>query len=591
MNVFTLIKDRVAILDVVSQYTTLKKAGSYYKGTCPFHSEKTASFTVSPDKSIYYCFGCHAGGDVISFIAKVENFSQKQAAEHLANQFGIEIPELGEYKNDQEAKVKYYDLCSLIAQWCHEQLKKTPQVIDYFLARGITKRSMVNFQLGYMPREKKQLDQLIQLLQKNHFLVQDLLDAKIFLQGKSGLYTPFEDRLIFPIKDHLGRFCGFGGRVFKEQDDRAKYYNSHDHAFFSKGSILFGLDTAKKGIQNEEVVFMVEGYTDVISMAQHGYINTVATLGTACTMDHLKILARYTQKLYVIYDGDTAGQKAILRLTELSWQASLDTYVMQLPETEDPASLLQKKIDLKPYIASAVDILTFYVHYLTKDFKQKGMQDKLIISQKLLETIKDISDPIKQDMLLKQISVACDISFDTLRISLRKMQGNYWGKSPEEEHKQKSPQKEQIPGEIVDNNIHDELEKKLFSAIINNYEPLLSEDIESMVTELSELHNGLLFKKVFQIKLANHKASIGDIFTLLTDEEKRILSGMLIEESTSLTLKNVLAQWYRKQWKYMIHKVKLNIELAQKAGDAFRVKELLNELDELKKKMLKRGIA
>lgn len=590
MNVFTLIKDRIAILDVVSQYTTLKKAGSYFKGTCPFHSEKTASFTVSPDKSIYYCFGCHAGGDVISFIAKAENFSQKQAAEHLAAQFGIAIPEFGEYKNDQEAKSKYHDLCSLIAHWCHEQLKKSPQSIDYFLARGITKRSMVNFLLGYMPREKKQLDQLIQLLQKNHFLVQDLLDAKIFLQGKSGLYTPFEDRLMFPIKDHLGRFCGFGGRVFKDLDDRAKYYNSHDHAYFSKGSILFGLDSAKKIIQQEEAVFVVEGYTDVISMSQHGYINTVATLGTACTLDHLKILARYTKKLYFIYDGDIAGQKAILRLTELSWQAAIDTHVMQLPEAEDPASLLQKKIDLKPYIANAIDILTFYVQYLTKNFKQKGMQDKLMISQKLLETIKDISDPIKQDMLLKQISVACDISFDTLRISLRKMQGNYWGKSVEDESKKSSTQKEPLAVDVTENNINDDLEKKLFSAIINNYEPLLSEDIESIATELSDIH-ATLFKKVIQIKLANYKASIGDIFTLLTDEEKRILSGMLIEEPSSLTLKNVLTQWYRKQWKHMIHKVKLNIESAQKAGDILKVKELLNELDQLKKKMLKRGIA
>lgn len=583
MNLFNIIKEKVSILDVIGHYTTLKKAGSYYKGTCPFHNERTASFTVSPDKSIFYCFGCHVGGDVISFIAKAENFSQKQAAEHLATTHGIDIPELGDYKKDQEEKHKYHDLCSLVAQWCHEQLKKNPDAINYLLGRSITKRSMVQFTLGFMPHDHKQLDALVSYIQKNHFLVQDLLEAKIFLQGKSGLYTPFEDRILFPIKDHLGRFCGFGGRVFKPGDERAKYYNSHDHQYFSKGSLLFGLDTAKKAIQEHESVFIVEGYTDVIVMAQHGYINTVATLGTACTADHLKLLSRYAKKLYVVYDGDTAGQKAILRLTELSWQVSLDAFVMQLPATEDPASLLQKGLDLKPYVINAVDIITFYVQQLSKDFNQKTMQDRLQISQKLLETIKQVTDPIKQDLLLKQTATACGISFDTLRISLRKLQGNYWVKPTE-------PEKEVIANDNSENSLNEELEKKLFSAIINQYEPLSTEDVESIVEGLSPATQ-TLFKKVIHIKSVTPKASIGDIFILMTDEEKRRLSGMLIEESSSLSLKNVLGQWYRKQWKSMIHSVKVSIDLAQKAGDVMKVKELLKDLDELKKKMLQRGIA
>lgn len=582
MNLFSLIKDQVTILEVVSHYTTLKKAGSYYKGTCPFHSEKTASFTVSPDKQIFYCFGCHAGGDVISFIAKIENFSQMQAAHHLANQFGITLPDMPEYKNDQEIKNKHYELCGLVAHWCHENLKKNQSVIDYLLGRGVSKRSMVNFTLGSMPKERKLLDQLMEYLQKHNYLAQDLLEAKIFFNGKSGIYTPFEERIIFPIKDHLGRFCGFGGRVYKTDDERAKYYNSHDHQYFSKGSILFGLDMAKKAIQQQESAFLVEGYTDVISMVQHGYTNTIATLGTACTIEHLRIVARYAKKLYVVYDGDLAGQKAILRLTQLTWQAGLDCLVMQLPKSEDPASLLLQKKDLTPLINNAIDILTFHINYLTKDFAQKGMQDRLAISGQLIDMVKDITDPIKQDLLLKQIAATSGISFDSLRVSLRRAQGNYWHKP--------QPEPEQLPENDLTPNSLENFEKRLFSAILSRYEPLPEEDHEFLETVLSEKAK-VLFKKVMHIKQANPNASTSDIFLLLTDEEMRVVSGLLLEHSSGLTLKSILTQWYRKQWKQMNHTIKLKIETAQKAGDIGQVKELLIELEELKKKMIQRGIA
>ena len=168
------------------------------------------------------------------------------------------------------------------------------------------------------------------------------MTAGILSESKNALYSPFEDRIMFPITDNLGRFCGFGGRTFMPQDERPKYYNSKENNFFTKGSLIFGLNVAKRDIQHKEIVFVVEGYMDCIAMAQHGYTNTVATLGTACTLEHLKQLSRYASYVYVLYDGDAAGQSAILRLTELCWNVNMDLKVIRLPRQEDPASFLAK---------------------------------------------------------------------------------------------------------------------------------------------------------------------------------------------------------------------------------------------------------
>src|SRR5579872_61857 len=356
MNIFSFIKSRVTIWDVVNEYTTLKRAGSYWKSQCPFHHEKTASFTVSPDKEIFYCFGCHTGGDAISFIAQIENCSQLEAAHFLADRYNIDLPKNIEVsEGNAEQKKHYFDVCHLVAQWCHLQLKKNPSATAYLTERGISAQQIDDFMIGYFPTGLSAINAFVHDLKRSNILVDDLIHATILAQGKTVLYSPFEDRIIFPIKDHLGRFCAFGGRIFKPQDTRAKYYNSRENEYFTKGSLLFGLDLAKKSIQKEGFVFLVEGYTDCITMVQHGYQNTVATLGTACTIAHLKLLSRYTPYVYLLYDSDKAGQQAILRLTQLCWQASMELKVVQLPTGQDPASFLAAGNDLAPRIQSAQD--------------------------------------------------------------------------------------------------------------------------------------------------------------------------------------------------------------------------------------------
>jgi DNA primase len=590
MNLFNFIKNRLSILDVIGEYTTLKKAGLYWKSCCPFHHEKTASFTVSPHKEIFYCFGCHMGGDVISFIAKIEHCSPLEAARHLIERYNIEVPaEYAEHKPEQsqENKKQYVELCNLVAQWAHYNLSKTDSALSYLVHRNISNKSIKDFKIGYFPPGQAALKNLLQYVQKNGFLAKDLIEIKIILDGKNGLYSPFEDRIIFPIKDNLGRMCGFGGRIFKKQDDRAKYYNSHEHLFFNKSQLLFGLDQAKKSIQEQGKAFLVEGYTDLIAMAQAGFTNTVATLGTACTQEHLKQLARYTDRLYIIYDGDPAGQKAITRLTELCWQANIDLFIITLPSQEDPDSFLAKNGNLLELISQAQDIFSFFIESSTNQFESKSLQDRLQIIKKLLDIIIKVSDQLKQDLLLQKIAQRCAISLDTLKQQMGIVQVKNKQQAPAVSLENTTP--------VVENHkIHDnqitQLEKKLFSAILFGEINLSSED-EELVNKW--LHPELLFflDKLKNIQTQHNHIQGKAVFDMLEFKDKELLSKFIIEADEDNNPKeHILLQFYKKHWKSMVLEVRQKIEQSSRASDGALVHTLLSELESYKKKMLRRGI-
>lgn len=577
MNLFSYIKQRLPILDVVSEYATLKKAGLYWKGCCPFHHERTASFSVSPHKEIFYCFGCHTGGDVISFIAKVEHCTPLEAARHLVDRYRIAVPqEITWEKSSQthEAKSLYYLTCTVFAQWCEAELKKNSAAHAYLEQRHITQASCKEFSLGYCPHDVKGL---LNFAQKQGILAANFIDAHILMEGKQGLYSPFEERIIFPIRDPIGRFVGFGGRVFRTGDDRPKYYNSHDHTFFNKGTMLFGLDRAKKAIAQAETAFLVEGYTDLIVMNQHGFTNTVATLGTACTQEHLKNVARYAQKLLILYDGDAAGQNAVIRLAELCWNAALDPYVITLPSQDDPASFLLGGGDLSAKVEHASEIFSFILTHMGADFEQKSLQEKLAITKKILQIIIALPDPLKRDLLLTQASHAFSIPTQTLKEAF---------KITKEKTKEIVP-----PAEAAKASFEiSQLEKKLFSAILYHKEDIAEEDRELLRLWLpTNLKH--LFESVIAAKTESD-VNINALFEGVTDKEKELLSGLMMEalQEQPASFQDLLLQYYKKQWKITIHNVKLRVYEAQQGGDVERVKKVLTDINELKKKMLRRGI-
>jgi len=574
MNLFSYIKQRVPILNVVQEHTTLKRAGLYWKGCCPFHHERTASFTVSPHKEIYYCFGCHEGGDVISFIAKVEHCSPIEAARSLVERHGIVLPEAISWDKKTEsydAKKSYYKTCAVFAAWCQTHLAKQNIVQQYLEKRHITPESISSFTVGYCPPDVRSL---LTYAQKEGILAQNLIDAHIIKEGKMGLYATFDDRIIFPICDHLGHIVGFGGRIFKPGDERAKYYNSQDHAYFNKGTLLFGLDKAKKSIAKEAAVFLVEGYTDLIMMHQHGYTNTVATLGTACTSEHLKQLAHYAEKLFVIYDGDAAGQNAIIRLAELCWQVSIEPYVLVLSKEHDPASYLAQHGSLQELLGSALDIFSYVVQHAAEDFKSKSLQAKISATSKILELINSLEDPLKRDLLLQQASERFAIPLSTLKMSLGKQK-----------------KVAQAPRPFAPKLVASPLEKKLFSAILS-HKDILTPDDEILLGLLLDMPLKTIFD-AWSASKSNDGTDLIALFERLDEPQKSFISQCITQEEPSGMLPldpTHLTQIYKKQWKKKVHDVKLKIEEAEKQGERQHIAQLLNDLNALKTKMLARGI-
>lgn len=591
MNLFNYIKSRLSILDIIGQYTTLRKAGTYWKANCPFHHEKTASFTVSPHKEIFYCFGCHTSGDLISFIAKIENCSQLEAAQHLIETYQIEVPEefLQSRPQNQDEKNSYFNLCEMVANWCHESLKKSPIARSYLKKRNISDESINTFHLGYFPGGLKSIKQFIAYMQTQSILVKALLEIHILSEGKNVLYSPFEDRIIFPIKNHLGRFCGFGGRIFKENDNRAKYYNSHENTYFNKGSLLFGFDVAKKTIQQTEKIFLVEGYTDCIAMAQHGFKNTAATLGTACTTDHLKILSRHTQQLYLLYDGDTAGKKAIMRLTELSWQVNIEPKVITLPENEDPASFLEKGGNLQEAVEQSKDIFSFFIDTLGQGFAAQSLSKKLQLVEKLLSIIHKIQEPLKKDLILQRASETLQLPIGSLKAELAKASSK--GAIDQQ------PASPENNAPLLQNNAESSsntLEKRILFAILNNVS-LFNEDNEDYLIACLPTPLNAVLRKLKQLKEQQQTLSpdFSQLFELLDEAEKHCVSKILVQVDETIeseSFDQLLERFQKKTWKIVVRSVKTKLAKAQQENNTQEIENILNNFSKLKQKLLNKNL-
>lgn len=579
MNLFSFVKQRLQILDVIQEHLVLKKAGNYWKGACPFHQEKTGSFTVSPHRGIFYCFGCQESGDVISFISKVENCTQVEAAKQLAERYNIELPETIAQESTEsiDEKKHYFALCQAVANWCHTQLFKYPSVMNYLEKRGFSQASINTFKIGYFPGGIRSIKALAKDITEHNFLLKDLFTANIASEGKT-LYSPFEQRLIFPIKDHLGHNCGFGGRILKKTDERSKYYNSKENSYFQKGSLLFGLDLAKKEIQKTGCVFLVEGYTDCVAMAQYGYRNTVATLGTSCTIDHLKLLAHHAQTVYLVYDSDTAGQKAMMRLTELCWQVDLDLQVIFLPEGHDPASYLANNGDLKTAIASAQDILTFFLETLGKDYASQPLQQKLALTRSFLSIVSKLTDRFKQDIILQKAVGIFDLPFASLKQEM--------AKTPKIALPAKKFEENQAQMETFELSA---LEKKFMCAILNNTQLLERNEVEHLLPYTPEPLQQLV-SKLKQAKRPVESETFAYFFDTLEYHEKRMVNELLVSQESEDNFEQLLILLEKNYWKTIVSGTKAQLAHAEAINDKQAVQRIVTSFLDLKKKLLRKGL-
>lgn len=401
------IKSKIDIVDFVSDYLNLTKTGQNYKALCPFHSEKTPSFFISPTKQIFHCFGCGKGGDIVSFVMEYEKVSFNEALSILAAKAGIELK--GFQTSSSGIKDKLYRIYELSTEFFRERLKNSAKAKKYLSERGISSEIVEQFGIGYASDERDGLYK---------FLINEGFDDRLI--RLSGLVHNgvdfFRNRIMIPIHDLSGRVIAFGGRLIDSTQDLPKYINSSDTPIFKKGENLYGLWQAKQQIKQKGYAILMEGYIDVIMSHQFGFRNAIAPLGTSLTLEQLKRLRRFTNKIVISFDGDEAGILAAQRSLSLLFQAGFFVKVALLPEGQDPASLLQKKGEraFKMTISKALSPIEFALQTSSKKSKSDTVQE-------ILERVCYVKNLIYRDELIKELAERTSISELALREELKKV--------------------------------------------------------------------------------------------------------------------------------------------------------------------------
>ena len=412
--------NRIDVVDIVDQRVKLKKAGANYVACCPFHQEKSPSFTVSPSKQFYHCFGCGAHGSAISFLMEYEGLTFIESIQSIASQLGLSVP--NEQTTSKSEKSDYLILEQALMQanqFYKKNLRASTEAIQYLKNRGLSGEIAKQFQIGFANQEWQGLQQVF----KNY---DDpiLQSAGLVQKNEAGkLYDRFRNRIMFPIFNAKDNIIGFGGRVI-HADDTPKYYNSPETPLFKKSYELYGLSQSKKGIRDEQNILIVEGYMDVISLHQHGVQNAVATLGTATTVYHLKKLIRYSKKITFCFDGDNAGIEAAWKALNTAVEIledDLEFYFMFLPEGEDPDTYIRNHSldDFKKMINQATPLSDFIIKRLTSNNDLNSQENKIKFINNFEPIYKKMSSPKYKIFLLKRVSELIHLS----QVEIEKMVG------------------------------------------------------------------------------------------------------------------------------------------------------------------------
>lgn len=407
------------IVDVVGEYVQLKKQGRNYFGLCPFHGEKTPSFSVTPEKQIFYCFGCKKGGNVLTFLMELENYSFYESVKLLAERTGIDLPE-SNANQDTSLSVDNQSILSAnewLTKLYHHLLKYTEdgkEGLDYFSERGINETSVDAFQLGFAPNISRFT---AEFLEKKGFHQQLLVKAGLLnIQDDNNVVDPFRSRVIFPIRNHLGKTIAFGGRTITEQ--QPKYLNSAENDLFQKSRILFNFDLAKRHIRKESEAILLEGQMDVISAYQAGVKNVIATLGTALTESQAKLLKRYVDTVVICYDGDRAGIEASYKAAILLRSVGCQVKIAHLKDGMDP-DLFIKQFGTDAFknevIETSDTYMSFYMRYIRKNYNLNIESDRIHYIQELLKNVAEIESSVEREHYLRDLSDEFNLSIDSLK--------------------------------------------------------------------------------------------------------------------------------------------------------------------------------
>lgn len=490
------IKNSNDIVDVISQYVNLKRSGRNFFGLCPFHKEKSPSFSVSPDKQIFHCFGCGAGGNVIHFISKIENADFKEAIGILANRAGIELPTLNNYEDNKTAllKSKVYEINQIAAEFYHQNLYKPTSKIgqEYIKKRKLDNRTLKSFLIGYSGN----FDELYRILKQKGFTEEEILASSLVNKKDDGKYIDrFRKRVMFPIQDTRNKVIAFGGRV--TDDSKPKYINSPENIVYSKGRHLFGLNVAKRGeLKN---IIIVEGYMDAISLYQRGITNVVASLGTALTEAQGRLLRRYSERVTIGYDSDGAGQAATLRGLEILQNIGCDVRILQISGAKDPDEYVIKygpERFLK-CVEQAISLVEFKVKMLKQSLNLDNINDKIKFLNQVAKILSNVTNSIERELYVEKIANEYNVSKEAIYGEVNKL---IYTKNTGEKTLEKPIVKKEIKKEKQEIDSSTTKRENLIIYLLINYPQESYKKIKSVISEnnMKLEENQKILKKMYE---------------------------------------------------------------------------------------------
>ena len=517
------------IVDTVSRYVKIERKGKDYFGICPFHKEKTPSFSVVPVKQIFYCFGCNKGGNVINFIKDIENLDYSEAVRLLAERANIQIPEKNSYVDEALLKKekRTYEMNSLSARFYFENMKsqKNPQARSYLAQRKIKSETITLFGIGYAPKE---WSVLTEYLRAKGFDDEEIVEAGLGSVSKHGVIDKFRNRIMFPIIDIRNRVIGFGGRALDDND--VKYMNSPETCVYKKNKSLFSMNFAKNSKEN--FVIVVEGYMDCISLHQAGFTNTIASLGTALTDNQAKMIKRVFGQAVIAYDNDAAGQNASLRGLDILANMGCVVKVLLLPDHDkfgkpikDPDDFIKSmgKEEFRQALKNSFMLVEYKAHLLRQSCDLKTSEGQITFLKGVASAIGQVQSPVERDVYIKSISSKFNTSYDAL---LKEVQNRTKERSDNEDVQMQFPKKEKIAPVLRDRFTESKLDKLFYAILVllcNN--PSFKDDIKKELLESNMTHNDFskdLLQEVIYRYESQESPDEAKIAAMLDDEQRAL---------------------------------------------------------------------
>lgn len=564
------------IVDIISQYVILKRSGRNFFGLCPFHKEKTPSFSVSPDKQIFHCFGCGAGGNVIHFISKIENVDFKESLEILADRVGIKLPTLENNVDSKrlELKEKVYEINKLVATYYHETLYK-PQAKpaqEYVKKRKLDNKALKEFCIGYA----ENANVLYKMLKEKGFTEEEILASDLVIKKGNSYVDRFKNRLIFPIQDIRNRFIAFGGRVL--DNSLPKYINSPENIVYSKARNLYGLNVAKNTKTRKLII--VEGYMDTVSLHQRGIDNVVASCGTALTEAQGRLLRKYAEKVIISYDSDSAGQAATLRGLEILNNLGCDIRILQMEGAKDPDEYVIKYGNgrFNDLVENAISLVEFKIKVLKKGLNIENTNDKIKFMNEIAKILGEVDNKIEQEIYIDKISSDYNISKEAIYAQINKNEysNNKGSKILESSNIRKPIIKKQ------ETKVNSELEKReniIISLLIDGGEEVYNK-IKDIINpnDFKNEANQKIMRRLYE-EFEKGNSNINSLVDMFADDEQVVnaLTGIMADdyeiEDNKKALDDVINN-YQKE-KLMARRN----EIIQSLNNANLDKEKANELE------------